>query len=292
MNGKITSRMPALEYHVLPGINITSLKEMKRSPKHYQYRLLNPRSADKLTLGTAAHVATLEPERFAGQFAIWTRRSEAGNLCPRKGQYWDAFVRENAGKTLITEGDLEKALAMAKAVRDDPLAARYLETGEPEVSMQWRLTSESLLRKPVEIECRGRVDWLTRIDGEHHLIGLKTSTDCRPFIFGSQAARLGYHLQWAFYLDGYKAITGVTPTVKEIVVESAPPYDVVVNHITEDVLMQGRSEYEVLLRQWVDCHARKEWLGVAGGVEQIITLPTWTFDAQDDIADLELETET
>lgn len=292
MNGKITSRMPTAEYHALPGVNITSLKEMKRSAKHYQYRLANPRSADKLTLGIAAHVATLEPERFEGQFAIWTRRGETGKLCPRKGQYWDAFLHSNPGKTLITEDDLEKALAMARAVRSDPLAARYLETGEPEVSMQWTTTSESLLRKPVEIACRGRVDWLTRVDGEHHLIGLKTSTDCRPFIFGAQAARLGYHLQWAYYHDGYKALTGVTPVLKEIVVESAPPYDVAVNHITEDVLLQGRSEYEVLLRQLVDCQSRNEWLGVAGGLEQIISLPTWAFDAQDDLADIGLVTET
>jgi hypothetical protein len=283
MNGKITSRMPALEYHALPGINITSLKELKRSAKHYQYRLANPKAADHLTLGTAAHCAVLEPERFEQQFAIWTRRGPSGKLCPRNGQHWDKFNWENEGKTLITEDDQVKALAMAAAVHNDPLASRYLETGEPEVSMQWTLMSESLLRKPIEIQCRGRVDWLTVVDGEPHLIGLKTSTDCRPFLFGNQAARLGYHLQWAFYLDGYKAITGKTPI---------EPHDVVVNHITEDVLLQGRSEYEVLLRQLIDCQSRNEWLGVASGLEQIITLPTWAFDAQDDIKDLELETET
>lgn len=288
--GKLTSRMPAEEYHALPGVSITRLKELKRSALHYQYRLKNPKGSDKLTLGTAAHCATLEPERFESEFAIWTRRGDSGKLCPRKGQHWDAFVSANDGKTIITEDDLEKALMIATAVRNDPVAGRYLETGEPEVSMQWQMTSESMLRKPVVIDCRGRADWLTRIDGEHHLIGLKTSADCRPFIFGNQAARLGYHLQWAFYLDGYKSITGVTPVLKEIVVESAPPHDVVVYNIPEDVILQGRAEYEGLLRHLVECESRKEWLGVAGGLEQIISLPTWAFDAQDDIAELELET--
>lgn len=290
MNGNIVSRVPAEEYHAQPGVSITRLKELKRSPLHYQHFLKNPKMSAPLSLGTAAHCATLEPERFGRQFAIWARRGDAGNLCPRKGQYWDAFQAENPGKTIITEDEYSVALALAKAVRYDPCASRYLESGEPEVTMHWQLTSESMLRKPVTVDCRGRADWMTRVDGEHYLIGLKTARDCRPFIFGNAAAKLGYHLQWAFYLDGYKAITGITPHLKEIVVESAAPHDVVVYDIPEDVILQGRGEYEILLRQLIECESRQEWLGVANGLEQVLSLPTWAFDAQDDIAELELET--
>jgi hypothetical protein len=286
---QIISRVPEAEYRGLPGVNISSLKELKRSALHYRYRLDNPAEAKPLTLGTAAHCAVLEPERFQRQFAVWTRRSESGNLCPRKGQYWDAFVAANPGKTIITEDEGLDALAIAKAIRSDPCAMRYLESGEPEVTMRWQFTSESMTRKPVQIECRGRVDWLTHIDGDPYLIGLKTARDCRAFVFGAAAARLGYHLQWAFYLDGYQAITGKTPKLKEIVVESAPPYDVVVYDIPEDIILQGRSEYEGLLRHLVDCRARNEWLGYAQGSEQVLTLPTWAYDAQDDISDLGLE---
>lgn len=292
MNGNIVSRVPAEEYHASPGVSITRLKELKRSPLHYQYFLANPKQSDAMTLGTAAHCATLEPERFETEFAIWSRRSDAGNLCPRKGQFWEAFQKDNPGKKVLTEDECDRALALAHAVRSDHSAARYLETGEPEVTMRWELTSESLLRKPVKLQCRGRTDWLTQVDGEPYLIGLKTARDCRPFIFGSAAAKLGYHLQWAFYMDGYKAITGRTPHVKEIVVESAAPYDVVVYDIPEDVILQGRGEYETLLRQLVECESRQEWLGVANGLEQVLTLPTWAFDAQDDIAELGLEMET
>lgn len=288
-SGQILSRVPEAEYRSLPGVNITSLKELKRSALHYRYRLDNPAESKPLTLGTAAHVAVLEPERFERQFAVWSRRSEAGNLCPRRGQHWETFVEENEGKTILTEDEFEHAQAIAKAVRSDPLAMRYLESGEPEVTMRWELTSESMMRDPVKVECRGRVDWLTHIDGDPYLIGLKTARDCRAFVFGASAARIGYHLQWAFYHDGYAAITGLAPKLKEIVVESAPPYDVVVYDITEDLILQGRSEYEALLRHLVDCRARDEWPGYAQGCEQILTLPTWAYDAQDDISDLGLE---
>ena len=81
----------------------------------------------------------------------------------------------------------------------------------------------------------------------------------------------------------------MTPHLHEIVVESAPPYDVVVYDIPEDVILQGRAEVDGLLRQLLDCQSRREWLGVGNGTEQILSLPTWAYDTQDDLADLELE---
>ena len=287
----MTSRLPAEIYHALPGISITRLKELKRSGKHYQYRLKHPKFTASLSLGTAAHCATLEPERFDSEFAAWSRRSEkTGELCPRNGQWWDRFKAENPGKTIITEDESDAALLIAGAVRGDPVASRYLQTGDPEVSLQWAMDVESLIhRRTVTLQCRGRADWLTRIDGEHYVVGLKTAANILPVLFGNAAARLSYHMQWAFYMDGYKAITGVTPHMREIVVESQAPYDVVVYQIPEDIILQGRAEYEALLRQLVDCELRQEWLGVSNGTEQVLSLPTWAFDTQDDIAELGLE---
>lgn len=286
---QIQSRVPAEDYHASPGVSITRLKELKRSGLHYQYRLANPPATRPMSLGTAAHCAVLEPERFSRQFAVWARRGESGSLCPRKGQYWEEFKARNPGKQIITEDEGLDALAISQAIRKDARAMRYLESGEPEVTMRWQLTSESMTRKPVTVACRGRADWLTRIDSDHYLVGLKTAKDCRGPIFGNAAARLGYHLQWAFYQDGYQAITGVTPKLREIVVESAPPYDVVVYEIPEDVISQGRAEYEALLRVLIECESKQEWLGWANGLEQVLSLPTWAFDAQDDLSDLELE---
>lgn len=287
-----TSRLPGEVYHALPGVSITRLKELQVSALHYRYRAQHPKESAPLRLGTAAHCAVLEPERFDREYAAWSRRAENGNLCPRKGQYWDAFVAENPGKTVITEDDMDKALILAGAVRRDPLAMRYLETGDAEVSMQWELDVESMaLGRTERILCRGRADWLTRINGEHYLVGLKTATS-RNFpalVFSWAAYRLGYHMQWAYYLDGYQALTGVRPKVKEIVVESTQPHDVVVYDIAEDVIDKGREDYEALLRHLVDCQARNEWLGVARGTEQTFTLPSKVYETLDDISDLGLE---
>lgn len=276
----IYSRMPVEEYRAIEAVSITRLKELRRSALHYQYAIEHPKQTQPLRLGIAAHCATLEPERFSREFAIWSRRSEtSGNLCPRNGQWWNAFVAENPGKTIITEDDCTPALALAAAVRADPVAAPYLESGEPEVAMTWEKWGR---------QCKGRVDWLTHKDGEPVLVGLKTARDCRPFIFGSQAAKLGYHLQWAFYFNGYACIKeGVRPRVVEIVVESAPPHAVIVYRIPDDVLLQGEEEFLQLIATLDRCERENDWPGPATE-EQVLTLPSWVYQAEDDISDLGL----
>lgn len=279
MNG-ITSRMPAPEYHALPEVSISRLKEIKRSPQHYQWALEHPKESPPLTLGAAAHCAVLEPERFNRDHAVWARRTDTGRLAPRNGKWWEAFQAENAGRTIITADEYETVHAIQSAVRSDPVAAPYLEAGEPEVVLQWGLAGRA---------CRGRVDWLTTRDGERVLVGLKTARDCRPFQFGSAAARLSYHLQWAFYADGYQAITGKQPKMVEIVVESEAPHAVVVYVVPDDILVQGRTEYEELIKILDECERRNDWPGPAR-CEEILTLPTWVYGQVDDITELGLET--
>lgn len=279
---EIRSRVPAEEYHSLPGISISRLKTLSRSPLHYQYELTHPKTSSAMTLGTAAHCAVLEPHLYAERFAVWQRLSENGNACPRKGQFWDAFVAANAGKTILTADDHATAQAIGKAVRSDPVAMKYLSFGEPEVTLTWMLHDRP---------CRGRADWITKIDGEPVIVGLKTAKDCRPNQFGSQEARLGYHMQHAFYHDGYVAITGTIPRMVEIVVESAPPHALVVYRIPTDIIEQGRDDYMNLLATLDACERSGEWPGPGNGMEMELTMPSWAYPGTDDLTDIGLEIE-
>jgi hypothetical protein len=271
----IVSRMPADEYYAMPGISISRLKTLARSPLHYQWELRHPKSSSAMTLGTAAHCAVLEPHLYDSRFAVWARLSENGNACPRKGQFWEAFVNASQGKEILTVEQHELAQAIGKAVRSDPVAMKYLTFGEPEVTLTYG-------------DRRGRADWITKIEGKPFIVGLKTARDCRPLIFGSAAAKLGYPLQWAWYFDLYTSITGNEPEMIEIVVESAPPHAVATFIINEDILLQGRDEYEKLLEVLARCEATGEWPGPTE-CEQVLTLPSWYFPSTDDITDIGLE---
>lgn len=277
----IRSRVPWDEYTALPALSISRLKEIGRSPQHYAYRLDHPKDTPALRLGTAAHTAVLEPERFERQFAVWSRRSEkTGNLCPRNGQYWDAFERENAGKTIITADEFELAAAIQRAVRSHPVASRYLESGDPEVTLTWFREDG----RP----CRARIDWLTTVDAQPVLVGLKTSRDCRHMPFGTQAAKLGYHMQWSWYRDGFEIVKRVEPKVVEIVVESDAPHAVAVYSIPNDILLQGRDDYERLLEQLAACESTGAFPG-PHDAEEPLTLPTWIYQQTDDLGELGLE---
>lgn len=267
------------DYCALDALNISRLKWMARSALHYQYRLSHPKETAPLTLGDAAHCAVLEPERFAASYAVWRRRVDSGNLAPRRGQHWDTFLCENADCDILTEDEESEALEIQAAVRSSPAAMKYLASGDPEVAMLWRLGDRI---------CKGRVDWVTHLE-RAHIVGLKTARDCREYPFAKQAATLGYHLQWAFYHDGYVAIMGKEPRLIEIVVETGDgPHDVVVYEIPNEVIVQGREEYQELLKRLDECERADHWPGTAE-TELLLTFPPWAFtERTSDASGLEL----
>jgi hypothetical protein len=288
MGGLITSRVPYESYREIDAVNMSRLKELEHSPQRYIYRGTHPIQTKPLSLGKAAHVSVLEPERFDTEFIIWDKltKNGSGNIAPQSGEQWKTFVAEHPGKSILTIQERDAAMAIQEAIRADATAMRYLEQGDPEVSMEWDLSVEWGL--PVR-RCKGRADWLTRIDGERYVVGLKTSADCREHPFGAACARYGYAMQWAFYHDGYEAITGIAPRMKEIVVEPKAPHAVIVYNITEDVLIEGRDRYLELLKILGECEAAGKWPGPGRDEEHNVSLPTWYYGQQDDINDLGLE---
>ena len=268
--GRIVAGVDFAKYRAAAGVNVSSLKEFNRSPLHFKYARENPKpTTAAMSLGTAAHCATLEPERFAEAFVTWT-----GGI--RRGKEWDAFKAdaEAAQRLVLTEDERDTALAIAAAVRGTPEAMAYLRHGHAEVSMAWHDEQSFSMLK-------GRVDWLTVVDGCDVLVGLKTTRDLRPRKFAAQAADLCYHWQWAFYCDGYRAITGRTPLMVEIVVENAAPHAVAVYRIPEHVLERGRQEYRDALEQLARCEASGVWPGpVVGEVE--FDLPGWAYPTDEE----------
>jgi hypothetical protein len=279
----ITSRMPRADYDAIDALNISRLKEMKRSPQHYRHALTHRKETAPLITGNACHVAVLEPERYELDFCVWDRVTDGGAMAPRRGQFWDAFLKGCGGRTVLTPEQSRLAGNIAAAVRGNELAAPYLANGDPEVTLQWTL-DEALGARPA----RGRVDWITIMDGKPIIVGLKTARDCRHFVFAKQAANLGYHLQWAYYFDGFKTVRGVEPRMIEIVVEVAPPHAVAVYRIPTDIIEQGRDEYWECVKKLAECEALDVWPGPVAA-EEDLTLPSWCYQQEEDVTDLGLE---
>lgn len=267
-------------YRALEAVSISALKELRRSPLHYRHNLLHGKTTAAMTLGTAAHCATLEPHRFADEYAVWDQKTAAGRSAPRLGKAWEAFVEASVGRQILTAEEHRTATSIATAVHHHAAARPYLVSGDAEVSMQWEMHGR---------RCKGRVDWLQDRGGKTVIVGLKTARDCRHYPFGAVSARLGYSLQWAWYHDGWLHITGESPAMVEIVVESAAPHAVAVYRINEDVLAHGRDEYLRLLELLDRCEQTGHWPGPVEAEEEL-TLPSWAYGTtEDDLSELGLE---
>lgn len=264
-------------YDAFGAVNWSTLKMLKRSPKHYQHALENPPAqTPAMKLGAATHVAVLEPERFTELYAFEPdfgdcRKSE--NKARR-----DEWRAEHQGRELLSFADYTQAIGMRDAVRSHPLAQRYLAAGSAEVSMSWERCG---------LRCKGRLDWLSTSDAA--IVDLKTTTDITLSRFQRQAANLDYHCQAAFYRDGHKRATGqlLLPFIV-IAVESKPPHDVAVYRYDEDALVYGDGIVEELLRNLAYCRQKNDWPGLYAD-ELTLSLPTWMLDAdEDDVSGLGL----
>ena len=270
----------SLDYGAVDAVNWSTLKYLARSAKHYRH-VVDEGVAETapMRLGTAAHLATLEPERFEREYAFCP--DDADGKAPRRGtKAWDAFVAEHEGCIVLKQTEHMAAVRIAEAVHTDELARRYLLRGEAEVSIVWRDVQTGLW-------CKGRVDWLSSSVPDV-VLDLKTSADVAPAKFQAGYARMLYHGQAAFYTDGFRQLLGRPVAHKCIAVESKEPHDVVVYDVIGEPLEAGTELYTDLLTQLVACQRDGLWPGHAKGAEVSLRLPAWAMGNDEDLSDLGL----
>ena len=263
-------------YNALPGINWSTLKHAGKSPKHYRHAV---DAGDKeptpaMRIGSAVHCAVLEPDEFPRRYVVWTGGA-------RRGKAWTTF-RDSVedGREILTESECDRCIAIRDAVRNDPVAAKYLAgPGTFERVIQW--TDEE-----TGLRCKGIIDRCADdVDGKRVLVDLKTTADANPHKFAATAARLGYHGQFAYYFDGMDASGEPVDRVVMIVVETSGPFDVCVYNVGEEVLWAGEEMYRGLLEKVKGCMSLGRWPG-RFLCEEEFTLPQWAYpDDGEDVAD-------
>lgn len=257
---------PASEYYADPAIGGTALRDALRSPLHFWARHLDPAREFKETpamrLGTLAHLAILEPERWASETIIAPsvdRRTKAGK------EAWAEFVEKAAGKEIVSAEDAALVESIAAAVRGHRGASALLKGAATEVSLYWRDGATGVL-------CKGRMDAIAQHDV---IVDLKTCQDASPAAFTRSIANFGYHIQAAHYLDGYEAATGVRPRAYIwIAVESSAPHGVAVYAADAAMLEIGAEKRAMALEIIAECTESGHWPGYPAEI-QTISLPGW-----------------
>ena len=242
-------------YRAAPGLNQSSLKPLKLSPQH------------------AKHAATAEREQSAAMsIGILTERLIA---CPddlrmavkadgrtTAGKYENA-ANEARGCTLIGEDDWTRAEAMSNALRQDPQAASLLagcKFGQP---CYW--VSDGQARKAL----------FDGVDVSRNLVvDIKTtSAPLTPHSMAGEVVKWGYHLQAAWYRQGYRAQHGADCAFCFVFVESSAPHAVVCFQLTDDDLDAAELECERMAAVWQRCTDSGVWPGPR--MPERLALPRW-----------------
>lgn len=254
--------MTRAEYDAIDAANWSRLKELARSPRHYQHALTAPREVtDPMRVGLATHTAVYEPDRLLLEYAVWTGGRRQGGL-------WTAFVEANHDKTILREEDWERVCAIRDAVRSNAVAAPYLERIRAEVAVLW--TDET-----TGLRCKARLDALS--ESVPAVVDLKTARgpiDARSF--ARTVASYGYHGQLGHYVRGVRAVTGQSMPGVLIAVESSAPFDVAVYELDDDSLYAGEELAGELLAKLSECRREKRWPGLYQE-KQLLRLPAWYF---------------
>jgi hypothetical protein len=251
------------EYHALKSVSKSGLDLIRKAPALFQYRREHPsETTPAMRMGTLVHTAILEPERMSELLLAphINRRTTAGKA------EWEAFLIKSEGREIVTEEELEKLDAIRKAVWAHPAAGKALGMlREVEASIFWTDPATG-------VECRCRPDGIL---SNGLIVDVKTTKDARPDEFVKSVANYRYHVQAAYYSDGYKAVIGDAPKgFAFIAVETEPPHLVAVYVASEAMILRGRADYEADLATYKRCEESGEWPGLPDQ-PVVIDLPKW-----------------
>ncbi|HFI1677637.1 exodeoxyribonuclease VIII [Escherichia coli] len=259
-------------YHAGPGVSKSQLDDIADTPALYLWRKNAPVDTTKtktLDLGTAFHCRVLEPEEFSNRFIVapeFNRRTTAGK------EEEKAFLMECAstGKTVITAEEGRKIELMYQSVMALPLGQWLVESaGHAESSIYWEDPETGIL-------CRCRPDKI--IPEFHWIMDVKTTADIQRFKTAYYDYR--YHVQDAFYSDGYEAQFGMLPTFVFLVASTTVEcgrYPVEIFMMGEEAKLAGQQEYHRNLRTLADCLNTDEWPAI-----KTLSLPRWAKEYAND----------
>jgi len=241
--------LPDEEYFAAPRASNSLLNELRKSPAHLQHAIAHPpEPTPAMRLGTAFHVATLEPRSFDG---IWARGSELSGRT-KEGKAAKAELEEqfDADKILRPD-DYDTVCAMRDSVLAHPIAGELLQGAATEAVAFW-------VDDDTGIECKAKIDALP-LDGdpsnERCVIDLKSTIDASPEHMAKAIHNFGYTRQAAHYLSPFDD----RDRFLIIACEKKPPFAVAIYEVSQAAMLRASFEVQGLLLLWERCLEEFGW---------------------------------
>lgn len=274
MNPGIYHDVPNATYHASEGISASTIARFGTAGSPHKFRTQAGPQSKEIDLGTLLHHYAVD--RMNDLPDGWTvKPTEIG------GKAWHgnrneckAWVAENADKTILTSGDVDRVRIAADSLLSHSKAGPIFgAVEEREVSVYAHLEGVKEL-----VKCRPDLLW-RKDDGTVDIFDLKKTVDATPKGFGKQAANLHYHSKAAWYLDVCKAAglnavrfwwiccelpeKGETPEIGLYWLDDGSPE-----------IEHGREQMRSWLNEYIGCLHGERW-PMSADVPRPLELPGW-----------------
>lgn len=228
---------------------------------------------DAMRLGTAIHCAVLEPEKFAGQYAVMPNYSQDPENVTDKGvrsfssvtKYVKTKQEEwrciNGDKTELTEFEYATCQRVVASVKEIPHVIELLDSCEKEVTVEGVICG---------VECKGRIDFFGSVIGD-----LKTTQSVETQAFSRVFFNLEYGFKLAFYRELVRQSRGDLPVVV-LAVETSGDFDRCLYRVPSELLDYSMDQVNVTLMKYRQCLDSGIWPGVDNGFDAVdFPVPGW-----------------
>lgn len=285
MTVKIYKDMPRHIYDELEGINGSRLAKMADSPRHFQMN--ENKQTEAMALGTAIHMAHLEPGKFKemyvvepGQVECQERDANNKIVPPAKGggmiwqpankkfkdhrewlERWGA-AQLLANKVILTVDEMEAITGMLNRITEEmkfpPKDPNVITLQEILSSKDCELVGTSEYRGH---KLKGRIDLIANTRLGRTIVDLKKAASARWDLFGSKVYNLHYDMKAALYMEIFKADAFVW-----FAIEDKPPYAYGL-YSAENFMGIGRKKMDKWLDRVAACEKENYWPWYSNGVE-------------------------
>jgi hypothetical protein len=232
-----------------------------------------------LRLGTAIHMALLEPDRFASTYVIHPKIDRRRNEGKAAWAELEVEKAANPDKLWLPEDEHQQLIAMRDAVLASPLARKIIEACERvEQCHRWkdRIFGSGL-------EMKARLDLSS--DRSPLVVDLKSTEDASPEGFSKSVVKYCYDTQAVWYLSGEADRKGVPLdelTYVVIAVEKTYPFRVGIYELSAVKKWMGVAAAwcRRTLGEIADRTARDDWRDAWNGVRADLEPPRWYAEAR------------
>lgn len=246
--GKLIQQVPCGDYRLWPAYGSSDLAAMREGPpSRVQYRRSAEREAtDAMRVGTACHMAVLEPARFAETYAF---KPEDMSFATKDGKAWrDA----HADREILTHLQAETVRGVAQAFAEKREARDSLIGALIEASLLWDDESG--------ISLKGRPDWIGK---DWFIYDLKVSRFASARSLPFRAWAEGWMHQAAHYRTGARAAGVIVKGCRLVVVHPQPPHPVYLIELKENDLDLLALENAETVRRLAECDRTGKWPGTS-----------------------------